>query len=394
MHINSPLPSSLSSECRKAARIINSFVDPGSGIDIIIPPDILENAKGLAVFTVIKAGFLFSGRAGSGLVIARLPDGTWSAPSAIMTGGMGFGGQVGAELTDFVMVLNTTAAVKTFMHHGSITLGGNISVAAGPVGRNAEASGTASMKSIAAVYSYSKTRGLFAGVSLEGSVILERFDANKKMYGGKVKSKDLLNGSITPPPQAEALYQALNFKFNRSKGRYSYMNNDGYSPRDNASYSYLDNDRYSSLDNDRYSSLNNDRNTHSFESPNNSPTKMSFSRGAVKEMVKGHTMDSPKSRSQQYRPEPQLRIMDSAMVPSHDTSNTALITTGERTGDVRTGEMARALFNFLGEQEGDLPFNKGETISIIKRTTTQNDWWTGRKGDRIGIFPANFVELI
>lgn len=182
MGINNPLPASLQSECRKASRILASFVDPKQsfGPDKIIPPSVLSNAKGLAIITVLKAGFLFSGRVGSGLVVARKADGSWSAPSAIATAGAGFGGQIGAELTDFVMILNDSNAVKTFAQVGSITLGGNVSVAAGPVGRNAEASGAASLRSVAGIFSYSKTKGLFAGVSLEGSVIVERKDADRK----------------------------------------------------------------------------------------------------------------------------------------------------------------------------------------------------------------------
>jgi len=104
-------------------------VDPiaAKGVDNIIPSDILSKAQGLAIFTVVKAGFLFSGRAGSGIVVARLDDGTWSAPSAIGTGGMGFGGQIGAEITDFVVVLNNHMAVKSFASGGNVTLGGNLS---------------------------------------------------------------------------------------------------------------------------------------------------------------------------------------------------------------------------------------------------------------------------
>ena len=101
-------------ECRKAGRILASFVDPRQafGPDRIIPPEILAKAKGLAVLTVLKAGFLGSGRFGSGVVVARLADGSWSAPSAIVTGGGGFGGQIGFELTDFVFILNDAAAVR------------------------------------------------------------------------------------------------------------------------------------------------------------------------------------------------------------------------------------------------------------------------------------------
>ncbi|CAB4378452.1 unnamed protein product [Rhizophagus irregularis] len=132
--VNTPLPQDLAEECKKAAKILNSFIDPvaAKGPDKVIPPNVLQKAKGFAIFTVIKAGFLFSGRMGAGLVVARLEDGTWSAPSAIGTGGMGFGGQIGAEMTDFVIVLNSKDSVKTFTKGGNVTLGGNLSVAAGP----------------------------------------------------------------------------------------------------------------------------------------------------------------------------------------------------------------------------------------------------------------------
>ncbi|KAI8096099.1 hypothetical protein BDF21DRAFT_407460 [Thamnidium elegans] len=369
VNINSPLPSSLASECRKAARILNNFTDTGKGVDIIIPPHILANAKGLAIFTVLKAGFLFSGRAGSGLVVARLPDGSWSAPSAIMTGGMGFGGQIGAELTDFIMVLNTSSAVKTFMHHGSITLGGNISVAAGPIGRNAEASGTASLKNVSAVYSYSKTRGLFAGVSLEGSVIVERFDANKKMYGGKVKSRDLLNGSIAPPASAQELYCALELK---TRSGSMNNNNDGGA---GSRFRYMDDD----------SSINS-------ESTGN--VSQSFSRAAVRSMAKtgANNVSKPVSNYADTS-----NYLDASRFNSSDFDPPRQITNTESRSLVRNEPeelQARALFNFTGEQEGDLVFHKGDIISIIRKTDTQNDWWTGKLNNRQGIFPANFVQML
>ncbi|KAI7297040.1 DUF500-domain-containing protein, partial [Hortaea werneckii] len=211
--INNPLPASMHSECKKSARILTSFIDPRIsflGPEKIIPPSILANAKGLAVMTVFKAGFLGSGRFGSGVVVARLSDGSWSAPSAIGTLGGGFGGQIGFELTDFVFILNDSMAVKTFAQVGSITLGGNVSIAAGPTGRNAEAAGAASLKSVSGIFAYSKTKGLFAGVSLEGSVLIERRDANEKMYGQKLTARQLLGGSVPVPPQAEPLMRVLN----------------------------------------------------------------------------------------------------------------------------------------------------------------------------------------
>ncbi|CAE6348070.1 unnamed protein product [Rhizoctonia solani] len=211
MKFTSPLPVSLPKECEKATKILLSFVDGrNDGLDGLIPRQILEQAHGFAIFTVVKAGFLFSARAGSGIVISRLHDGTWSAPSAIGTAGMGVGGQAGAEMTDFLIVLNTRAAVKSFMSAGSLTLGGNMSLAVGPIGRNGAADVALNTKGkVAAMYSYSRTKGLFGGISVEGSIIVERQDANALAYDADVTSKQLLSGVIPAPPWSQQLVRAL-----------------------------------------------------------------------------------------------------------------------------------------------------------------------------------------
>ncbi|KAG1834621.1 hypothetical protein DFJ58DRAFT_821350 [Suillus subalutaceus] len=211
MKFNTPLPQTLPKECTKATKIFSSFVDnKNNGLDGVIPRSVLENAKGFAIFTVFKAGFLFSARAGTGIVIAKLDDGSWSAPSAIGSAGVGIGGQLGAEMTDFLIILNSTSAVRSFMSAGNLTLGGNISVAVGPLGRNGEAIGSVnSSGKVAAMYSYSKTRGLFGGVSIEGSVIVERQDANTLAYKQDVTAKMLLSGAFPCPEWALPLVKTL-----------------------------------------------------------------------------------------------------------------------------------------------------------------------------------------
>ncbi|KAJ7814141.1 hypothetical protein B0H14DRAFT_3748204 [Mycena olivaceomarginata] len=211
MKLGSPLPQPLPKECIKAAKIFTSFVDgSNNGLDGVIPREVLQNAKGFAIFTIVKAGFVFSARAGTGIVIAKLADGTWSAPSAIGTAGLGIGGQLGAEMTDFLIVLNSRSAVRSFMASGSLTLGGNMSLALGPLGRNGEAIGSLNTSGkVAAMYSYSKTRGLFGGLSIEGSVIVERQDANVQAYGSQVTAKLLLGGAIDSPPWASSLIKTL-----------------------------------------------------------------------------------------------------------------------------------------------------------------------------------------
>lgn len=208
--IHNPLPASLRSECEKACQILESFVNarnfgnPGKEL----PAKVLANAKGLAICTVAKAGMLGSARFGSGLVIARLNNGSWSGPSAISLAGVGFGGQFGFELTDFVFILDD-AALRSFLRMGSLTLGANISIAFGPVGRNAEFAGNANLEGVAMMYAYSKTKGLFGGVSVEGGLLVERRSANKKLYNCKATASQLLSGEIPPPAEAASLLRIL-----------------------------------------------------------------------------------------------------------------------------------------------------------------------------------------
>lgn len=200
----------LPGEAEKAAKILESFLanpnHPESALNSI-PTAVLQRARGLAVFQVLKAGFMFSGKAGSGLVIARLPDGSWSAPSCIATGGLGWGLQIGADITDFVIVLNSEDAVKAFSIGGNVTIGGNISAAAGPIGTGGSVQAT--LAHPAPMFSYSKSKGLFAGLSLEGTVLIERKDANRDFYGSPVPARDILGGRVPPPEVASRLYEII-----------------------------------------------------------------------------------------------------------------------------------------------------------------------------------------
>jgi lipid-binding SYLF domain-containing protein len=191
----------LQDDVNQAATIIERFQQIP---EKAIPQEVLRDAKGLAILTVIKAGYILSGRGGKGLVVARTKRG-WSGPFAIGTGGAGFGLQIGAEVTEFVFVLNTDDAVKAFSRSGNVQLGADLSVAAGPLGRSAEASVTP----VAAVYSYSRSQGLFAGVSLEGTVIAARDDANTEYYGRRVTGEQILSGKVKPPSGAKVLERVL-----------------------------------------------------------------------------------------------------------------------------------------------------------------------------------------
>jgi SH3 domain-containing YSC84-like protein 1 len=185
----------------QATSIIQRFQEiPEKGI----PPSVLKAAKGVAILTVTKGGFIGSVRGGSGVVVARTDKG-WSGPSAIGTGGLGAGFQAGVEITEFVMILNTPDAVVAFSKQANVTLGGNLSISAGPVGRTAEAS--VALQS--AIYSYSRSQGFFAGVSLEGTVIGVKDDYNQAYYGRPITAQEILSGKVQPPAGARNLLQVL-----------------------------------------------------------------------------------------------------------------------------------------------------------------------------------------
>ncbi|XP_021368150.1 SH3 domain-containing YSC84-like protein 1 [Mizuhopecten yessoensis] len=210
--VNTPIPHSLRSEAKKAAKILRGFTVPTAsmGPDKLIPAGILVKAKGLAILTVFKAGFLVTARGGSGIVIAKVGDdldAEWSAPSALGIAGLGGGFEIGAEVTDFVIILNSHSSVEAFSKGGNLTLGGNFSIAAGPLGRNLEAD--VALRSPAAIYTYSKTKGLFAGISVEGSALIERKDANKKFYGQDIRAHQILSGEVPRPEECSALYETL-----------------------------------------------------------------------------------------------------------------------------------------------------------------------------------------
>lgn len=357
------------------------------------------------MITVLKAGFLGSGRLGSGIVVARLSDGTWSAPSAVATAGGGFGGQIGFELTDFVFILNDYAAVRAFSQSASVTLGGNVSIAAGPVGRNAEAAGAASLKGVAGVFAYSKTKGLFAGVSLEGSVLIERRDANEKMYGGRITAKQLLEGGVRPPPAADSLMNVLNTRVFSGNAAQDAMYNDmpvyddqhdnvvwegrtgqgyGAGVRNNRTSSFgpqSPNDNYEYRDNpaDRRSNTWND---DIYDRPAGGINRSSTFGARANP---SETFDSiGRNRSS--------TIGSDRSGPGRPTAPKPVFKQPTGARDLGPNQ-AIALFTFDAEQPGDLGFKKGDIITITQRTDNKTDWWTGRTEDgKTGMFPSNYIE--
>ena len=165
-----------------------------------IPQSMLDHAQAIAVIpNVIKAGLVIGGRHGRGLIAVRSADGTWSNPSYISLTGASIGFQVGLQSTDVVLIFSSPHGVESIVH-GKFTLGADVSVAAGPVGRQGEISTDEKLK--AEIYSYSRARGLFAGAALDGAVIAIDDRSNAAIYGPDATPRAIFEGRAVRPPAA------------------------------------------------------------------------------------------------------------------------------------------------------------------------------------------------
>lgn len=191
-------------------RVIVSRLVSHTSPGVRIPARLMEQARGVAVMTVIKTGFGLAGvEFGTGLVVGRQADNRWSAPSAIGTAGLSWGALVGAQVSDHVFLLMTDDAVDLLFQNGSAQLGADVGVAVGPLGRALEADLGAAPGKVAPIYTYSLSKGLYAGISLDGKVIVTRDNVNEKFYGRKVSGREILAGTVPHPPAAQPLYEAL-----------------------------------------------------------------------------------------------------------------------------------------------------------------------------------------
>ena len=174
-----------------------------------IPPQLLRSAYAVAVIpSVIKGGFIVGGTYGKGIIVARRADGQWSNPAFVQLAGGSFGLQAGAQSTDLILVIKTQRGLEG-ISKGKITLGGDASIAAGPVGRQAMASTDLQMQT--EIYSYARSRGFFAGVSLQGAVLSMDRKANHAFYENTTASaaKILTDPTIPAPASARRFMDTL-----------------------------------------------------------------------------------------------------------------------------------------------------------------------------------------
>jgi len=187
-------------ETKRADNAVRVLKEVMQAPDKAIPKDLLQSAHAIAVIPdVIKAGFVVGGRHGDGLISVKTREGTWSNPSFVSITGGSVGFQAGVSSTDVILVFRTQRGVDSIVN-GKFTLGADASAAAGPVGRTAQASTDAQLK--AEIYSYSRARGLFAGVSLDGSALKIDNDANQAVYGEGITARRIFEGGVTSVPNA------------------------------------------------------------------------------------------------------------------------------------------------------------------------------------------------
>jgi lipid-binding SYLF domain-containing protein len=221
-------PTTLDKESNKAARILRSFCKDGFYGDLDasvqaagavkdgvpqegvpqgkqrvlkkIPESVIRNAKGLAIFTTMRTGLWVSGAGGSGVLVARdQQTDNWSPPSGILLHTAGLGFLIGVDIYDCVIVINTYEALEAFTKI-RCTLGGEISAVAGPVGIGGLVE-TEVHKRQAPLFTYLKSRGFYAGVQVDGTIVIERTDENEVFYGERIGVADILAGKAKTPPK-------------------------------------------------------------------------------------------------------------------------------------------------------------------------------------------------
>lgn len=179
-----------------------------------IPQDLLDKAECVVVFpSVLKAAFGIGGSYGRGAMVCRSGEhftGPWGAPSMMALEGASFGFQLGGQATDFVLLIMNPRGAQAILS-SKVKLGADMAAAAGPKGRDASASTDATLR--AEILSYSRSRGLFAGISLEGSTLRPDNNANEKLYGKKVTAKEIIrDGAVPVPPSGQKMISVLNTK--------------------------------------------------------------------------------------------------------------------------------------------------------------------------------------
>jgi lipid-binding SYLF domain-containing protein len=203
-----PLPADRQKQIEQIKNATEVFTEVMNIPDKAIPRDLLSRAECVVIVPSMKKGaFVVGAHYGRGLVVCRNENRRWGPPSMLSITGGSFGIQIGGQAVDVVMLVMNKRGIN-FLVGDKFTLGGDASVAAGPVGRATSAETNAAMR--AEILTYSRARGLFAGVSLKGALVKPDDDANRDLYGRELSAKTiLLEGKAVMPPEAQPLISAL-----------------------------------------------------------------------------------------------------------------------------------------------------------------------------------------
>ena len=191
-----------SDQVRKIDDAVRALEEMMKESDKSIPVSLIEGCAGIAILPdVIKAGLFIGGRHGKGVLLVRTTDGGWSDPAFVDIKGGSVGWQAGVQSADIVLVFRTPRSIEN-IGEGKFTLGADAGIAAGPLGRSAEASTDSDLK--AEILSYSRSRGLYAGLTLQGSSLQEDRKANRNFYGTEISMRDIFAGKAGAAPEAAA----------------------------------------------------------------------------------------------------------------------------------------------------------------------------------------------
>ncbi|KAJ1030048.1 hypothetical protein NDA16_000961 [Ustilago loliicola] len=462
-------PTELGLECDKAARILRTFTMKGASVEVDannaadlsdqnavippsapkvdanakkskdphkydsrktqkvirkIPPSVLQKAQGLAIFTVFRGGFGCSGASGSGVVLSRLPDGSWSAPSGILIHTIGYGLLIGLDIYDVVLVLRNQKAVDAFKHP-KFSLGGELSVACGPVGNGRMLD---SGVEAAPCWSYLKSKGLYLGIQLDGNIVLKRDDENGRFYKSPgIKVEQILSGQITVPAPAAVLplWQTIY----AAEGRPNVMGIDrtpeGATPGDlelteedmKDANRYAEQEKQQQLYGAAAAPVVGSTHSQSIVPPSGGsshatapastsvvganaapatqpysdlPPDYEFANSPVNAQD-GHAGAAASYASAEQE---KARLEQLYNTPSNvGAASGAGVGVGATVGSAQSiPSRAQAMYDFNGQEQGDLSFKTGDIIQV----TGEEDemWWRGTLDGRTGIFPRSYVRAL
>jgi len=205
--INENLSFQMETLLKQALFSFENFVSPNLAMEQKIPFQILKECSGIMSLSIIKGSVGFGGMLGTGIIMSRNPNwrSEWSPPCAIAIGGLQLGFNIGIEKTDSIIIIRDENVISKF--HSGLRLGGDMSLAVGPLGRDINVGLTVNEKGILPNMSYSMSKGMYLGFALEGCIITVRNDCNEQYYGQKVDVSDILNGSVQAPFNSD--YTAL-----------------------------------------------------------------------------------------------------------------------------------------------------------------------------------------